>query len=430
MVDKHEVCGNMKLMINKPSEILNIDNVSPTYARSAGGKFAGLVRVKPLIDKYVAQYNVPLAIPETYGIKIDTPHNHVFDAAMRAMDACGGNVAVRSSADIEDVSGKTYSGAFESVLNVDNKDKMKEALDVVYGSAKNVPGAKMGIVIQRMIANPEMAGVLYSQDFNGDPMTVINYTIGRPANMLLVNRDKGDLTKISKYVSEADSCSLRRFQFPDMHSVNDRETLHTIVFDNHCPPLPLMCIKAYGLEKIFNLAALGNHMESDLGYPVDVEFAIEKNGTINVLQQRPYIINPNYVVTCADNGDWIGYNAQSPIIRGQVKIVDNIHNSEELNAAKQNGTFVDKILLAKHGKNYDSFAILTYFEDMKSVLSIDAGYRLQHDLYGHYGNGWRERGTPFLSTKRAADFVNVNDGDMMEIDIRTGMFKIISQKIR
>lgn len=151
------------------SDILNIDNVSPQYARSAGGKFAGLAHVKPLIDKYVAQYNVPLAIPETYGIKIDTPHNRSFDAAMHAMDVCGGNVAVRFSADIKDVSGKTYSGAFESVLNVDNKDKMKDALDVVYGSAKNVPGAKMGVIIQQMIANPDIAGVLYSSDFNGTP---------------------------------------------------------------------------------------------------------------------------------------------------------------------------------------------------------------------------------------------------------------------
>lgn len=235
-----------------------------------------MATIKPLIDKYVAEYHVPLAIPETYAILINTPQSRAFDAAMRAMDACGGNVAVRSSADIEDVSGKTHSGAFESVLNVDNRDKMKDALDTVYGSASRVPNAKMGVIIQRMIANPDTAGVVYSQDFNGDPMIVINYTIGRPANMLLVNRDKGDLTKISKYVSNCENCDLRRFQFPDIHSTNEEETVHTM-YKNMCPPVALASIKQHWeLEKIFNLAALANHMESDLGYPVDIEFAIDK----------------------------------------------------------------------------------------------------------------------------------------------------------
>ncbi len=416
-------------MTKNTSDILNIDNVSPQYARTAGGKFAGLVTLKPLIDKYVAKYHVPLAIPETYGIKIDTPRARAFDAAMRAMDACGGNVAVRSSADIEDASGKTYSGAFESVLNVDNKDKMRDALDVVYASAKNVPGAKMGVVIQQMVSHPDMAGVLYSQDFNGDPMTVINYTIGRPADLLLVNRDKGDLTKISKYVSESDSCSLRPFRFHDIQSTNNEETVHTM-YEDACSLVALACIKKYvELEKIFNLAALGNHLEFDLGYPVDVEFAIGKNRVTNVLQQRPYIINPNYVVKRADNGDWIGYNVQSPIIRGPVKTVDNIKTGKDLAYAKEHGELSGKILLAR-SKGWDSFAILTYYKDLKSVLNIDTCYRLQHELYGHYGNEWRERGTPFLSTQRAADFANVNDGDIMEIDMRTAQFKIIQQKTR
>ncbi len=163
-------------MVQKTSYILDLNTVNTKTAKSAGGKFAGLAHVKPLIDKYVSQYNVPLAIPETYGIKIDTPRNRALDAAIRAMNACGGIVAVRSSADIEDASGKTYSGASESVLNVDNKDKMKDALDTVYQSASCVPGAKMGIVIQRMITAPKIAGVIYSADFaninDGDVMEI------------------------------------------------------------------------------------------------------------------------------------------------------------------------------------------------------------------------------------------------------------------
>ncbi len=417
-------------MAKKTSDILNIDNVSPTYARSAGGKFAGLVTAKPLIDKYVAKYNVPLAIPQTYGIKIDMPHTHAFDAAMRAMDACGGNVAVRSSADIEDASGKTYSGAFESVLNVDNKDKMKDALDVVYGSAKNVPGAKMGIVIQRMITNPDIAGVVYSQDFNGDLMTVINYTHGRPADWLLTNRERGDLSKISKY-HWGRKGNFKMFSFPDIDS-KDYDSCSRYVFDKLLGMLPLASIKEYGATKVYRLAALGNHLEYDLGYPVDVEFAVEHNETINILQQRPYVINSNYVVRQMQNGDFIGYNKTEPIIRGTVKIVDIVATPEQIERDCQ-----DKILLSKDqfacGGN-DGFFILALADSYKNVLhsklKIDATYRIQSELYGHRGNQFREHATPFLSTKRAADFANVNDGDMMEMDMRTGMFKIMSQKIR
>ncbi len=124
--------------------ILDLYTTDIHSARAGGGKFAGLVTAKQLIDKYVARYQVPLAIPDTYAIKIDTPRSRAFETAMYAMDACGGNVAVRSSADIEDASGRTHSGTFESVLNVDTRDKMKDALDTVYDSTSHAPRRKNG----------------------------------------------------------------------------------------------------------------------------------------------------------------------------------------------------------------------------------------------------------------------------------------------
>ncbi len=408
--------------------VLNLSNIDYNAALAGGGKFAGLAKIRPLIDGYVARYNVPLVIPETYAIKIDAPRGVALDAAMCAMDACGGNVAVRSSADVEDAGGKTYSGAFESVLNVQTRDNMKDALDVVYGSAANVPGAKMGVVIQRMIANPDMAGVLYSQDFNGDPYNVVHYTVGRPANFLVVNREKGNLSKISKYHFSSDE-GFELFKFSDMNRDYTERCIRSVVFDNMNGMLPLISIKDWGAEKICNLVALANHLECDLGYPVDVEFAIGKDGVINVLQQRPYIINADYIVRHMPNGDFVGYNKGNPIINGVVKIVDGIEDKSIFGA-----DFKDKILLTKDGNSGNGVALLTMVDGKENVLNsklkIDACYRIHDEMYGHYGNQFREHGTPFWSTQRTADFANVCDGDVMEIDMRSGHFKILRQKVR
>ncbi len=411
--------------------ILNLRTIDYSTAHSGGGKFAGLVRVKPLIDKYVAQYSVPLAIPDTYAIPIGTPRTNAYDMAMHAMDACGGNVAVRSSADVEDTSGKTHSGEFESVLNIDTRDKMQDALDTVYASAKNVPGAQMGIVIQRMISNIDMAGVLYSQDFNGDPYNVINYCIGRPSDYLLINQETGTVSKIGKHTDDPRG-NFELLNFSDIFSKNPNR-LH-IQEQIETFKMKMNTVFQYGLENIFRLAALGNHLESDLGYPVDVEFAINKKGTINILQQRPYIIHPDYIVTHAKNGDWIGYNKRTPIITGEIKLVDFIRlRKAALDKMIADGVFKNKILLSRNNKSYGGkiLAMWDIYENVLcSKLKIDATYTIHSEMYGHYGNQFRERATPFLSTRRTADFQNVHDGDIMEIDMRTRQFKIIPQKTR
>ncbi len=419
------------IMTQYKDNLLNLHTATPQSAAAGGGKFAGLAAVKPLVDKYVAEYNVQLTIPETYAIKIGTPRAQALDAAMYAMDACGGTVAVRSSADVEDASGKTYSGAFESVLNVSGRDKMQDALAQVYDSANCVPGAKMGVVIQRMISAPDMAGVLYSMDFNGDPYNVINYTIGRPSDLLLTNRERGNISKMGKYFRDTNG-KLKAFCFSDITPTDADSLEYQVSFDKMLQMLPLARYKEYCTA--YSLMALANHLEYDLGYPVDVEFAIDCGGTINVLQQRPYIMNCNYVVRRLRNGDFVGYNRHNPVIRGTVKVVDVITQTPA-----QYEQFINdargKILLSKdHTNNNDGYQLLLvpdlFQNQTQALLKIDAQYALHYELYSHRGNYFRERGTPFLSTMRTPEFADVADGDIMEIDMRTAQFKIAPQKTR
>lgn len=410
-------------------------------AHMGGGKFAGLAQIRPLLEKYKEQYGTEFDLPQTYAItteaydKYNIAQNGIpeelIHQAMHCLAACGGNVAVRSSADIEDKEGKTHSGEFESVLSVKNKRQMQKALQTVYASAQKVPNAKMGVVIQPMIEKPRMAGVLYSQDFNGDPLVVINWTQGKPANFLLVNKEQGNLTKISKYSKTEQN--LKLFEFCDIAAKNEKALLHGVCCDNLMGIFNVCNLEYYNIQYIAQLTALANHLEKDLNYPVDLEFAIAENGKISILQQRPYVMNNQYVVKQFENGDWAGYLKDTPIIAGEIKLVD-IKASEEnkYQKAKENGEFSNKILLSKNPEKNCGFHILAWTDMhsniLRSKLKIDACYRIHAQLYGHYGNQFRERGTPFLSTTRNNEFQKLNDGDWLKIDLRTGEFKTYPKK--
>lgn len=422
----------------KNNILISLDqNTTPELANSCGGKFSGLHKIADLIKKWQKEYDVDIQIPQTFAIPTDVYDKYdikakgvpeeIVNEAMQALVACGGCVAVRSSADIEDQEGKTNSGAFKSVLFVKNKTQMREALKKVYASAENVEDANMGIIIQPMIETPKMAGVAYSQDFNGDQMVVVNWTQGKPADYLLVNKEEGTVTKVAKYLNDKSSydVSLELFTFDKINSDNDKEILHTAI-NNMMGPMSTMMLNSFGYKSLTSLVALCNHLEKELNYPVDLEFAIAENGKLNILQQRPYIMNPNYIVKNFDNGDWIGYNKKQPIVMGEVLVVDEC--SDKIRERMRNQEYDNKILLSKNSHSNSYFVLAYAREGMNSKLRIDAEYRIHNQVYGHYGNEFRENAQPFISTKRKEDFANVETGDYMKIDLRTGDFKIYPQK--
>ncbi len=416
--------------------IISLKDCSAEKCHLGGGKFLGLAQIYPLISEYQKKYGLDIEIPQTFAISTNVFQKNfsqkenipaeLLNQAMQCLVACGGNVAVRSSANIEDAFGKTHSGEFASALNVKNRHQMQEALAIVYASAQNIPQSKMGVVIQPMIEQPQVAGVIYSQDFNGDPLVTINWTQGKTADMLLVNKEKGNLTKIGKYLDNRKG-RLSLLQFSDLDNrKNKRSVLHSVFGDKLMGSIYLNSFKKE-FKYIPRLVALSNHLEKDLGYPVDLEFAISKNGKINILQQRPYIMDSNYIVKQYSNGDWVGYNKNHPVVSGEIAIVD-YDSEEEFEKYKtdvKEGKFKDKILLSKY-KNFHGFNILAYADEERNVLQsklkIDASYNLHTELYGHYGNLFRERGTPFLSTQRSNEFKKLKNGDWIEIDLKTGNF--------
>ena len=87
-------------------------------------------------------------------------------------------VAVRSSASSEDGGEQSLAGKFDTVLNVaaNNQAELAEAIQTVIESYGRADDPSDEVIIQEMVVNPSMSGVLFTYDHtNSSPYFVINY---------------------------------------------------------------------------------------------------------------------------------------------------------------------------------------------------------------------------------------------------------------
>ena len=234
--------------------IINLVDVDVENADVGGGKFEGIVRLNHLIKKYNEKYESSFKVPETFCIPVIEYNkykknggvsNELLNEAMMVVAKCGGNVAVRSSADIEDGKAKSYSGLFETVLNVKTKKEMKDALNKVYKSAENVEGARMGIIIQPMINEPNLAGVIYSETWYGDPFVVMNYVENRLADDLVSRGENGGkLFAVSKALFDINH-KMVRLNLETVDDVSYKMLFYKNVFVNSPEEVTLEDRKVY-----------------------------------------------------------------------------------------------------------------------------------------------------------------------------------------
>lgn len=391
-----------------------------------GGKFYGLVQIAALTEEWAQKYGLNIEIPKTYVIPTNsvsqkdienkTIPEEILNTAMYALAACGGNVAVRSSANIEDKGGKTYSGAFKSVLSVKNKTQMYNALNKVYSSLYNkqvladMPKEElaMGIIIQPMIQKPLAAGVIYSETFNSDPFIVFNYVQGKTADKLVTKGDSGGellavgKAAIDKETGEPTLLNLENLRSPKhdlfympLHSKSPQKVTPEIFEQNRL---------------FFELSALINSIEEKLGHPIDMEFAISQNGKINILQQRPYI-KPQFISKKLSPVSMSHFNPQRPVIEGNVSILNPETNKQKLN---------DIIIKREQG--------ITSVYTKKSFELISWGPHREStpfytNLYNHYGNMERESLDYSVFVGISNDKLNrIKDGDYFKMNLENGEF--------
>lgn len=389
---------------------------------AGGGKFFGLTQLKPLIAKYNREYNLGFKVPESVAITTNAfeelclQDNPVPDAlvneAMQYAVKLGGNVAVRSSADVEDKSGKTHSGEFASVLCVKKKAEMAAALNKVYKSAQNVAGAKMGIVLQTMIAEPQMAGVVYSETVTGKPYIVINFVDNKLAENLLNNEDMGITFLIDKYVENPTGEKERL----DLENVNKPE-YQKFFISCHGEREDVPAENFLEYQKQFMLAALVNQLEEDLGYPIDMEFAVAKNGEINILQQRAYLL-PKFYKKDISKDITVCYQPLKAIAEGEVSVLKYLEiavkRMQDIIVYKEKKSSIVNVYT--HNSYVTKIGIMSAEENLFSNM-----------LYTHYGNQRRENfdfTNMEVRGEQVKGFDNLEAGFyyFMEVNFATGKY--------
>ena len=400
------------------NEIYPINEI-PVDANEFGNKLSGLKKIETLLYTYARQYHLDLEVPKTFAIPLSFHEKYkengavsesLVTKAMSCVAACGGNVAVRSSADCEDSDDKSYSGIFKSVLHVKTRQQMRQALNTVYDSAKAEPTARMGIIIQQMIEEPQIAGVAYSETYFQRPFIVLNYTEGKVAdNLISKGGDDGKLFAVCKFVDNycegGDRLSLWNLhsRLVDYGYIdNSRESIKKA--DNE---------ERMGKYKTqFILSCLVSGLEKHLGYPLDVEFAVSKNGKINILQQRPYIF-PNFIEKQIDANTFTCYSPKHPVISGMVR--ENEDGDGDIVIERDEDEYT-RIFTSK--SYYDS--CLFYANICAHPLEV-----LVDKCYTHYGNMEREA-LDFSQMVSDAN-IDVKPGDNVAINLTTGKINVQSE---
>lgn len=161
----------------------------------------------------------------------------------------GSPLVVRSSTRKEDSFNASYAGQYDSVLNIETKSGLSAAIDQVI-SSYGVDAANDQVLIQPMVANAEISGVAFTRTLeNRAPWFVVNY------------ETQGDTEAITSGKSS------------DHKTFYLRRGVERGV-----------CLEPW-LDKL--ISAL-REIEVLLGYDaLDVEFAIDFEGQVYILQVRP-----------------------------------------------------------------------------------------------------------------------------------------------
>ena len=199
---------------------------------------------------------------------------------------------IRSSALNEDGLLTSMAGAFDSVKNVDSQNNKKLILGIdhviqSYGDNCN-PGNE--ILIQSMVSDVSMSGVVFTHELNfGSPYYVINYD---------------DISGLTDTVTAGDGEYANRTLYihrAALHSIRSKRFNHLI-------------LAIQEVEKIMDSKFL------------DIEFAIDKNIAIYILQVRAITTLPNWNRSIANHVDSALKGIQA-FVKRKFRLVNGIYGN-------------------------------------------------------------------------------------------------------
>ncbi|HTQ98980.1 MAG TPA: PEP/pyruvate-binding domain-containing protein [Candidatus Acidoferrum sp.] len=208
-------------------------------------------------------------------------------------------VAVRSSATSEDSADASFAGLQDTYLWVRNEQAMLEAVKLCWASLYNaesvsyrlrlgLPEAQlaMAVVIQRMV-NSRCSGVMFTRSpLTGDRSVITlegSWGLGSSIVSGEVTPDKFVVNKITREITRRDIATKQIAHVP---SINGGILEQEVAAE-------LQQVSCLSDEQIHALADTAKHVERHYGKPQDIEWALDQDGHILLLQSRPETVWAN-----------------------------------------------------------------------------------------------------------------------------------------
>jgi pyruvate,water dikinase len=203
-------------------------------------------------------------------------------------------VAVRSSGVAEDLAGASFAGQYNTYLWITGADAVIDHIRLCWtglfgpqvltycpeGDRPRHEEMRMGVAVQRMVP-ARAAGVMFTLDpVTGDRSKVVieaSWGLGEAVVAGLVTPDRYRVDKVTLELLGAEIAEkTQELRFEPGAAVD----LQTVPTERQREP-------ALTDEQAVALATLAKRIEHHRGTPQDIEWAIDDNGDVHVLQARP-----------------------------------------------------------------------------------------------------------------------------------------------
>ena len=273
----------MTATATRSATAINLADVRMADVAQVGGKAASLGEL------IAAGVRVPEGIVLTAGFSDLTAQERESVVRASTRDLGPGPFAVRSSGIAEDGSDRSFAGMFESVLNV-HAEELDAAVErclmsgrgsrlAEYGSADD---GRMAVIVQRMV-DAAAAGVALTADpINGDRGSCVITAVSGLGEQLVSGAASGD-----EWVVKGATATARR---QPGHAIDRRQAIQ--------------------------VATEARRIANGRGVPQDIEWAIDADGALWIVQSRPMTALPPDVSWDAPApgaytrmlrlGEWIG----------------------------------------------------------------------------------------------------------------------------
>jgi pyruvate,water dikinase len=229
----------------------------------------------------------------------------------------GEPVAVRSSATTEDAEDASFAGLQDTFLWVLDADDMVARVRECWGSLYSVEsmtyrrkqdfpeeGVAMAVVVQKMV-DAKCAGVMFTRSPTSGDKSVITvegaWGLGSAVVSGEVTPDKWVIGKITGEISQRDISDKHAKQVPaDGGGIQEVE----LPDDERRAP----CLTD---DELMQLREVGRRIEKHYGKPQDIEWALDKEGNVLLLQSRPETV-------------WAAKDKEGPIAEPKGSALDHV----------------------------------------------------------------------------------------------------------